>query len=204
MNSIFWENNSTSGKDIYNYSENDIIVSYCDIDTTEINTPWTGENNINADPEFIDDSCHIAYTSQCIETGITSYEYNDETYNCPDFDIDGQIRPLNATADIGVDEVLITGIIPILDKIESPASLDVYPNPFKIQTSIDFNLKQSGLVKLLIIDCTGKEIRTLVSKNMLSGTHQFKWSATGLPTGIYFLRLETNGISETRKLLLLR
>ncbi len=58
-------------------------------------------------------------------------------------------------------------------------------------------------VRLSIIDFTGKEIQTLVSDNLLTGIHQFEWNAQGLHAGIYFLRLETNGISETRKIVLI-
>ena len=58
-------------------------------------------------------------------------------------------------------------------------------------------------MKLSIVDFTGKEIQTLISQNFSLGTHKFEWNAEELPTGIYFLRLETNGITKTKKIVLL-
>ncbi len=58
---------------------------------------------------------------------------------------------------------------------------------------------ESGLVKLSVEDYTGTEIQKLISKQIPAGIHQFEWNAEGLPTGIYFLRLEANGISETEE-----
>ncbi len=205
LNNIFWNNTANiAGNDIRHGGDEDIYVGYNDIDTNSIWGNWTGEYNIYEDPIFIDDSCHIADSSQCIEAGVSSIEIFGEMYNCPDIDIDGQPRPLNGTADIGVDEVLITGIIPIFNKTVRQTSLEIYPNPFKTKTTIEFNIPQSGFITLSVVDFTGKNIQSLVSKQLPVGTHQIEWNAGGLPSGIYFLKLETNGISETRKLLLIK
>jgi len=81
--------------------------------------------------------------------------------------------------------------------------LNNYPNPFSDQTTIKFNIIESGLVKLSIVDFTGKEIQTLISEQLSNETYQVEWNPEGLTSGIYFLRLETNGILETRKIVLL-
>jgi hypothetical protein len=203
LNSIFWENNSNIGKDIYNESENDIIVSYSDIDTTEINTPWTGENNILVDPLFIDDSCHIADTSQCIEAGVTSIEIFGEMYNCPDIDIDGQPRPLNETADIGVNEVLITNITKRFIKTENPVSLNIYPNPFSSTTTIELSTLTDNFISLEVYDITGKKIEILLSEELSKGDHIINWNAENLNEGIYFIRVKTNTASIVRKVIIL-
>ncbi len=198
LNSVFWENNSSIGKDIYNDSENDIIVSYSDIDTTEINTPWTGENNIiNIDPVFIDDSCHIADTSQCIEAGVTSIEIFGEMYYCPDIDIDGQPRPLNATADIGVDEVYITNITKRFIKTVNPVSLEIYPNPVSANSMLEFSIPQSGHVSITLYDNMGKHLETILSQEFSQGTHKIKWNSSNLNEGVYFCYLKTSFGSQT-------
>ncbi|MCD4683760.1 MAG: right-handed parallel beta-helix repeat-containing protein [Bacteroidales bacterium] len=209
LNSVFWENNASNGKDIYNNSENDIIVSYSDIDITEINTPWTGENNIYEDPLFVDPEngdFHIDKNSPCAGAGIDSLEINGSMFSCPSTDFENDPRPMPFTAmpDMGADEVDETIGIPEFSEDHSYISMNIFPNPFKIQTSINFNLKQLGFVKLTVVDFTGQEILHLISENLPAGTHQLEWNAEGLPTGIYFLSLKTNGISETRKLILLR
>jgi len=204
FNCIFWGNEAPLGKDIQNLSSDQLIVSYSDIDTLAISGNWNGEGNIYVDPMFIDDSCHIADSSQCIEAGVTSIEINEDMYYCPDFDIDGQMRPLNATADIGVDEVLITGITKPFNKTESPVSLEIYPNPFSNQTTIEFTIPDADFVTLSIYDITGKRLETILSKKLSKGNHKFNWNVEGLNEGIYFIRLETNIRSIIRKVVVLK
>ncbi len=79
-----------------------------------------------------------------------------------------------------------------------------YPNPFSNQTTIELTLHNAGQVNIGISDITGKIVVTLVSGYKQEGIHKINWNAEGLPAGIYFLRLQTNGVSESRKLLLLK
>jgi len=202
FNCIFWGNEAPLGKDIRNLSSDQLMVSYSNIDTLAISGNWNGEENINVDPEIVDDSCHIEPTSQCIEAGITSYEYNGETYNCPDFDIDGQMRPLNATADIGVDEVLITRIIPRFNKTKNPVSLNIYPNPFNSATTIGFSTLTDNFISLDVYDISGKKIKNLLSESLSIGNHKINWNAEGLNKGIYFIKLETRNSSVVCKALI--
>jgi hypothetical protein len=76
-----------------------------------------------------------------------------------------------------------------------------YPNPFNSSTTIKYNLQQSSYVKLNIYNNSGQVIATLVDSYMSIGEHTAKWSAEGLPSGIYFYRLNANEFSETRKLI---
>ena len=54
-------------------------------------------------------------------------------------------------------------------------------------------------------DVNGKLVKTLVSAELQSGTHQTKWNAkddkeNAVSTGIYFLRMDTGSYSTTKKL----
>ncbi len=112
-------------------------------------------------------------------------------------DIEGNAQGCNTP------EEVIEACWTSVDEINSNTDLAVFPNPFKNKTTIEFNLMEPGFVKLSVIDYTGTEIQKLISKQIPAGIHQFEWNTEGLPSGIYFLRLETNGISETRKLIFL-
>lgn len=78
-----------------------------------------------------------------------------------------------------------------------------YPNPFSSTTTIEFSLANSEFVCLSVHDISGKFQKSIISKKLIKGNHQIEWNENGLPAGIYFLRLETNGISKTRKLILM-
>jgi len=82
------------------------------------------------------------------------------------------------------------------------------PNPFPPSapaTKVSFNIPKTGAVKLRVYDVTGRLVRTLVDAPLDRGAHEIRWdgrSDLGRPTtsGVYFLRLETEQGSSSRKL----
>jgi hypothetical protein len=96
-----------------------------------------------------------------------------------------------------------------VDRISSAATPRIglyqnYPNPFNPSTSIAFDLSARSFVSLKIFDALGKEVAVLLSEELLPGAHVRKWNAAGLPSGVYWYRLQTERFTETKKLLLLR
>ncbi len=79
-----------------------------------------------------------------------------------------------------------------------------YPNPFNPSTAISFTLPHSTFTILRVYDVLGREVSTLVADRMNAGTHSVRWDASGLSSGIYFYRLETDAFMQTRRLTLLR
>ncbi len=82
-----------------------------------------------------------------------------------------------------------------------------YPNPFNSSTRILVELPTMTSVTLKIYDATGSEVSTLIAGSTLtSGTHEIVWRAAeeGLPSGVYFARLEANGMSRVIQMVLLR
>jgi hypothetical protein len=77
-----------------------------------------------------------------------------------------------------------------------------YPNPFNPTTMIRFSLPRAGYITLKVYNMLGKEIASLIDKKLPAGNHQAKWDAGGLPSGLYFYRLQTDGFAQTRKLIL--
>ena len=77
-----------------------------------------------------------------------------------------------------------------------------YPNPFNLETTIKYNLPKSSNVTLKIFNIVGQEIETLINEYQISGEHRVKWIPEGLPSGIYFYRLQSNKYSESKKLIL--
>jgi len=87
--------------------------------------------------------------------------------------------------------------------------LQNYPNPFNPSTNISWRLAASSHVTLKIYDMLGKEIVTLVNKELNAGLHSVNWNAPGLTSGVYIYRLSintgsSNPIEFTRKMLLLK
>jgi L-ascorbate metabolism protein UlaG (beta-lactamase superfamily) len=79
-----------------------------------------------------------------------------------------------------------------------------YPNPFNPNTHIGFRIADFGFVSLKVYDITGREVATLISENLTSGSYKYRWDAKGLANGVYFYRLEAEGFVQTKKMLLIR
>jgi hypothetical protein len=74
------------------------------------------------------------------------------------------------------------------------------PNPFRESTSVKFSLPSEANVSLVIIDSSGKQLRTLVNRKFTPGSFRIEFSAEGLLPGIYYLRMESGDFTETKKL----
>jgi len=83
-----------------------------------------------------------------------------------------------------------------------------YPNPFNPSTAIDYQLPAKSLVTLKVFDVLGRETATLLNEERPPGTHTVRWDASGLPSGVYFYRLEakstTQSYVKTMKMILLK
>ena len=79
-----------------------------------------------------------------------------------------------------------------------------YPNPFNAQTRLTFTVRNPQSIVLQVYDLLGREVAKLVNGKREAGVHNVTWDAAGLPSGVYFYRLQAGGFVETRKLVLLR
>jgi photosystem II stability/assembly factor-like uncharacterized protein/N-acetylneuraminic acid mutarotase len=82
-----------------------------------------------------------------------------------------------------------------------------YPNPFNPTTAIEYYLPRGGTrhaVSLHVFDLLGREVATLVNEEQESGDHRVEFNAEGLPSGIYFYRIQAGQFLSTRRMLLLR
>jgi len=79
-----------------------------------------------------------------------------------------------------------------------------FPNPFNPATTITFELARSSDVRLTLFDLLGREMSVLVNGRMDAGSHEVRFEGTGLSAGVYFYRLQSGTISQTRKLLLVK
>jgi hypothetical protein len=84
------------------------------------------------------------------------------------------------------------------------ALLQNYPNPFNPKTVVSYHLPMAGTVRLAVYDLLGREVAALVNEWKPAGQHTVAFDASGLSSGVYVYRLESDGRSATRKLTLVR
>lgn len=90
------------------------------------------------------------------------------------------------------------------DKKDTESYFDAknYPNPFNPNTTISYTLKENASVRLTVYDRLGREVKVLVDESQNAGTHTVEFTASNLPSGIYFYRIKANEKTEVRKMIL--
>jgi len=77
-----------------------------------------------------------------------------------------------------------------------------YPNPFNPSTEIRYSLQASTRIRMSVIDPAGREVAVLADGIRGAGEHRVLFSGDGLPSGIYFCRLQSNAGVVTQKMVL--
>jgi hypothetical protein len=92
-------------------------------------------------------------------------------------------------------------------EIEAVASFALeqnYPNPFNLSTVINYQLPLKSYVTMKIFNLLGQETATLVNEKKEAGSYSVRWNAAGVPSGVYFYRLQTGSFIETKRMVLLK
>lgn len=108
-------------------------------------------------------------------------------------------------------EEVTTRTLDVKDKNGIPTEYSLnsnYPNPFNPSTTFRFSTPKDGLVKFTVHDLLGRVVYS-ENRNLFAGNYSFTWEGNNMlnqqvVSGVYFLRMETEGFSQTRKMLLLR
>ena len=79
-----------------------------------------------------------------------------------------------------------------------------YPNPFNPETLIRFKLPANSNVQLKVYDILGREVTTLIDKELAQGKYEVTFSAKGenaytLTSGIYFYQLRVGSTTSSGK-----
>ena len=94
-----------------------------------------------------------------------------------------------------------------VDFSSAPSGFELFPaspNPFNPETKLTFSLPMAGAVSLIVYDIQGRVVSLLVDGWRQAGTYEATFNATNFPSGVYFTRLQANGMSRTQKLLLIK
>lgn len=95
-----------------------------------------------------------------------------------------------------------------------PASLEMsparysleqnYPNPFNPSTRITYHLPRSATTTIEVFDLYGQKVSRLLDRRMPAGTHAIDFVPEGLPSGVYFYRIEAGNFHDVKAMVLIR
>jgi hypothetical protein len=176
---------------IFNYLGNDLSgqgleLAYNDIGSGE----WPGSGNINIDPLFADTAAgdlSLLAGSPCIDAG----------------DPESPLDPDGSRADMGA--LPYSHPVRIDEAGERPTDFALaqnFPNPFNAKTSIAFELRRAGRVRLEVFDVLGAKVATILEGHHKAGQYEVEWDAKGVASGIYQYRLVTNYGMQNKRMVL--
>ncbi len=112
------------------------------------------------------------------------------------------------------------GLIVSTTGVEEPAGRDVpetsmftavsvAPNPFNPYTTIDFAVGNQQHVTVAVYDMSGRQVAVLTDQLYAAGLHQADWdgkdsAGQAVASGTYLVRLQTQDVVESRKIMLVR
>ncbi|MEN8224513.1 MAG: T9SS type A sorting domain-containing protein [Bacteroidota bacterium] len=82
--------------------------------------------------------------------------------------------------------ILKRDIIISLEELQISRILNTYPNPFKVHTTLEYELSTSSNIQFTIYNNTGREVFRIEEKYELSGHHSILLSLYHLPSGLYY------------------
>ena len=150
------------------------------------NAAWTAYSNVNASNATnmmvgystdlpTGDGCTAAWTA-----GVLTYRDN----LCFTIVTDVEKSPINVPATYSLKQN--------------------YPNPFNPVTKINYEIPKQGFVSLKVFDILGREVRTLVNDVKSPGSYSVDFNGIDLSSGVYFYRLEANGFSDIKRMMLIK
>jgi len=78
-----------------------------------------------------------------------------------------------------------------------------YPNPFNPETVIEFSVKEKCNIVLSIYNVRGREVKRLINAPYQPGYFKVTFNASGLPSGIYFYKIQMKEYSDVKKMVVL-
>jgi hypothetical protein len=88
-------------------------------------------------------------------------------------------------------------------------ALKVVPNPFNPATEFQFELREQAVVRAVLFDSTGREVRRFDRFEVGPGEHRLRWDGTDsrgktVASGAYWVLLQAGDLTATRAITLLK
>jgi hypothetical protein len=78
----------------------------------------------------------------------------------------------------------------------------VYPNPFADMDTVSIQFHTNGgHTSIQLIDTLGRVVATPVDAQMVAGNYTQNFKSQGLPSGVYYIRLQNGSHQEVKSIM---
>ena len=158
------------------------------------------DGNIKWQKNYVSDFELQAKDIEIMDDGnlIIAYEEKDEESNTRNAII-AKIDSLGNTNGLSIINSCETSTLPNQFEL-----MNNFPNPFNPTTNIQFSVPEKMNVRISVYNIQGRQITELTNKEYIAGQYELKFDGSGLASGVYFYRIETDSYINTKKMLLLK
>jgi len=79
----------------------------------------------------------------------------------------------------------------------------IYPNPCYGTSSVEYEILDKTNIKISLSNLQGQELNVLVNEEKLTGSYNLKIDCNGFTENVYLLKIEAEGVVETRKIVIM-
>lgn len=104
-------------------------------------------------------------------------------------------------------EIIVNNITNIGSQTKTPFEYklhEAYPNPFNPVTKINYEIPERRSVTIKVSDILGRDIKTLVNKELEAGKHTVSFDGSNLSSGLYFVIMKAGKFVKVKKVLLMK
>ncbi|MCG6912882.1 T9SS type A sorting domain-containing protein [bacterium BMS3Abin03] len=145
---------------------------------------------VNVNPLLTDVAGNNFEQSQNSPLNDAGYDLSSMGVNT---DIRGLSRPQNNNFDIGAYEVNFVTSVGNEVAPDEFALQQNYPNPFNPTTTIGFTVPVDAYVTISVYNVIGEKVSEILNEEFTAGTNKVVFNADGLPSGIYFYKIDAIG-----------
>ena len=159
----------------------------------ELKTPYTTYANtirvqsvINITDTIYNESDSTGFTT--VRPPHYEYKWFAQGSKIPVLQIDGMLVSSQLLYTITYIDTIRKGVIHLgIEAGNKMSNMKVFPNPADDQCNIRFELGEKQLVKIMLVDALGKNIKQITDGPLMTGKYEFTIDTSTLPSGIYFL-----------------
>ncbi|MFC2130113.1 NosD domain-containing protein [Bacteroidota bacterium] len=88
-----------------------------------------------------------------------------------------------------------------INGISGILSVEIFPNPFEDNVSINYSLQRKSNISIKIYDILGRQVCNLFEGYQTQGEYSVKWIPDNLPRGVYFYVFEVDSMKQSGMLI---
>jgi len=101
-------------------------------------------------------------------------------------------------------DIFSSGAVSVNEAEIKGCKVDISPNPFNPETNINFTLTEAAEVDITVYNALGQSVWSYNPGFLCSGSYSAVFNAANMHSGIYFCRINANGLSAIKKIMLVK